>query len=1170
MYIPYLPQRSHTQSRPVWRAVVAIVMLAALLFPSTGSSATPVAQVAENLLGSDITVSPSTLAPGEKATVTVALRNTGSADAAADVTVVLPSELAYVDGSVTGGGNLQDGNVVWTGVPVAAHTSVPLTFQVTPAVQVSTNTVVTTVAAIMSEYLHLIRFAQITLVPSGPPPTPSPNLAGSYKSASQYTLAPGEVLTYTIKLINSGTANAVATVVDPVPTPVNYVADSVTGSGTYDLASKTLSWTDVAVPAGGDVSLSFAVTTTAAFETLVTNTATISVTGNGSFQRHTWVLLVPEPRPSDAIPPVVHSLTIAEQDVLTSPEVTLHISATDNVAVTQMRLREWQLTTAPFPHWELVSSTDWIPFQADYPWTLGSAAGTHFVGVWVRDAAHNTSLLDENAVDFASLLQPATRVSQGGSVPYLVYYEAGVDVSATLTSIDGTADLFVWYPRDYLGPDRTDNSVTFTTPRAGVYLFLVHGRTSATYDLSISPGGGAPSSAAMTAMTAAGQTETTLGANAVTTGNVSNPLVTSGLSPLGDLTAPADPSSLAGEYLVNSDITASQSTLAYGQVLTFTVTLRNTGDAGAVVSVTVVLSSALAYVPGSVTDGGSLQDGNVVWTGVPVAAHTSMPLSFQVTPAMQVSADTQVTTFAPIMSEHLHIIRWTTITLVPSPLPPGPNLTGSYKSASRDVVTAGQVLTYSIHLRNSGTIGAAADVTDAVPAHMTYVPGSVTGGGNYDPGTTMLSWSSINVAPGADVVLSFAVTVATVDVPTFVTNTATIAAGGGSFGRTAGVLLAPKLHRLAGSYKSASQNMLAPGETLTFTIKLINSGTEDALVDVTDPVPAELSYIPGSSGGSYNPGTKTLSWNDVTVPSKDEVSLSFAVTMAAQVNVRTKVINTATISVTGDSSFQRHAHVLLVPESVPTDDVPPVVHRLTIDAQDVLTSPTVTLHISATDNVAVTKMYLQEWYLATTPFPHWQVVHTSGWVPFQADYAWTLAAESGTHFVGVWVADGALNVSLLDRRAIDFASLLLPGETVPHHGLVPYLVRYSAGVSVNATLAPTSGDADLYVWYPGSLGLPDQKSTQPGTATDSVSFTTPRAGTYLFMVYGYSAATYNLSITSGGGPGLLAASQAMSSKPGELTSEPVLSQSGLDPLASTETTQTIQVIYLPMVFRNAP
>lgn len=380
---------------------------------------------------------------------------------------------------------------------------------------------------------------------------------------------------------------------------------------------------------------------------------------------------------------------------------------------------------------------------------------------------------------------------------------------------------------------------------------------------------------------------------------------------------------------------------------------------------------------------------------------------------------------------------------------------------------------------------------------------------------------------------------------------------------------------LSGSRKQASRFKLGPGETLTFTIRLHNSGTEAATATVTDQIPSQMTYVAGSvtGGGSYDPGTRTITWNNVAVPLGGDVLLTFDVT--ATVDTPTLVVNTAVITPQGKPAIERQAAVLLLPVAVDDDTVPPVVNSVTIDDQDVLTNRSVTLHISASDDVGVEKMYIREWQLATTPFPHWEVVRSTGWVDFDANPAWTLGAQNGVHFVAVWVADAGLNVSQLDRRALDYASLVLPGATVAHHGLVPYLVHYQAGTNVTATLSPSAGDADLYVWYPGSFLAPDQKSTNPGTATDQVQFSAPRTGTYLFVVHGYTAATYNLAISPAGGPQAwsatgvqaAAASPTATSKAGELTTEPVLTWTGLDPLGVAVPPVGPVSIYLPLIYR---
>ena len=151
--------------------------------------------------------------------------------------------------------------------------------------------------------------------------------------------------------------------------------------------------------------------------------------------------------------------------------------------------------------------------------------------------------------------------------------------------------------------------------------------------------------------------------------------------------------------------------------------------------------------------------------------------------------------------------------------------------------------------------------------------------------------------------------------------------------------------------------------------------------------------------------------------------------------------------------------------------------------------------------------------------------------------------------------------------------------------LVPYLVYYEAGTDVSASLMPSVGDADLYVWYPENFGPPDHASIAGGTTLETLSFTTPRAGIYLLLVYGAGATEYTLTVTPAGGPQAwplqqqqvivqqlpVSDAKAPTGATGEdktiLRTEPMLSQSGLDPLSEGETTTHTSAIYLPLVQR---
>jgi hypothetical protein len=70
----------------------------------------------------------------------------------------------------------------------------------------------------------------------------------------------------------------------------------------------------------------------------------------------------------------------------------------------------------------------------------------------------------------------------------------------------------------------------------------------------------------------------------------------------------------------------------------------------------------------------------------------------------------------------------------------------------------------------------------------------------------------------------------------------------------------------------------------------------------------------------------------------------------------------------------------------------------------------------------------------------------------------------------------------------------------------------SAGQLLSVTLQATTGDADLYVWGPGSSL--DAYSNASGTASDSTTLVAAKDGSYQIEVYGYQDATYGLAMTA--------------------------------------------------------
>jgi uncharacterized repeat protein (TIGR01451 family) len=502
-----------------------------------------------------------------------------------------------------------------------------------------------------------------------------------------------------------------------------------------------------------------------------------------------------------------------------------------------------------------------------------------------------------------------------------------------------------------------------------------------------------------------------------------------------------------------------------------------------------------------------------------------------------------------------------------------------YIEASQPTLTVGQKLTYSIHLINNSEKEANANVADVVPIELSYVTGSASNGGVYDPVHAVVTWDNVKVPGLGEVVVTFDVKPAVaVTQNTEVVNVASIqivdADGLGQFSHPfVAITLVPGTPQVLNAFKWASLRAVTPGQKLTFTIQIVNSAVEVASVNVTDPLPAELAFVEGSQSdnGIYDSNSRTISWRGIEVGKMSEKLLTFDVKPAMDsVTSPIEVVNIAVVT-KGTIELKPQVKIVIVPG--PLGNVPsrPEVSKVTIGDKDVLSDPNVILHTTATPDAKW--MFIREFSIKEVNGTQvWMVDHTSGWIAFEANHAWKLDSTSGVHFVSVDVADENLVRSWPSHKSFDFASLNLPNTVMEKPGLVPYLVYYEAGVNVNIELTPVTGNADLYVWYPWNFGSPDQSSELTGVAVDKTSFTTPKAGIYVILVNAVEPTTYNLSIQPAGGPNVVFAgadsqslNAAQASTNGAFTGEPLFSQIGLDPLGSAQAVTGPIFVRIPLV-----
>jgi uncharacterized repeat protein (TIGR01451 family) len=124
---------------------------------------------------------------------------------------------------------------------------------------------------------------------------------------------------------------------------------------------------------------------------------------------------------------------------------------------------------------------------------------------------------------------------------------------------------------------------------------------------------------------------------------------------------------------------------------------------------------------------------------------------------------------------------------------------------------------------------------------------------------------------------------------------------------------------LSTSRKRAAEPALDPGEVMTYTVALVNTGgLIDGVAHVTDTVPAGLSYVPGSLAATLGTGSDalapTLTWRAPLSVTR-RISITYRATATG--GVTGSLVNTATVSGAGIDPLTLRAAVI-VPRSAVT------------------------------------------------------------------------------------------------------------------------------------------------------------------------------------------------------------------------------------------------------------
>jgi len=860
------------------------------------------------------TKAASTDAPtlGEIVTYTIRVTNTGSVDAeGATVTDQLPTDTTYVSHTPPEA-TFSEGTLSWTG-DIAAGDSITLTLtaQVNEGLLDGTS-ITNTVEISHSRLAAPVSKAKVVQV------TGVPDHSASTKSVAQWVY-PGEQVVYTLSLVNRGTGVArEATLYDPMPDHVTY-AGGVTvtarygplpwvtvNPAVYNPLDDSLSWTGVitndafrririqfpvtvamtGVPTGTQIMNSASLEIPGLYTPTVTMVATATV--RSPLYQSSKTTAQTSPGPGDLI-----TYTIS---VVNSGPATYSARVTDTVP-THTSFYTVAATSGTFPVSDTVQGMVWTGDVAPGATELITYVVMVDSSVAYDTEINNTATINDGTGSVLSVSAPVATVqvpveASKTADPAGALYPGQMVTYTIMVHNIGESERRVWVT------DTLDANTVFHSQTGGVW---DGSHVIANPDLT-------PGEAYTITVKA------TVKASGLTASVITNTVeVNDGQNPVFQRTA-----SNPLQNLLSGTKAASHILPLQGDIITYTVTLVNNGPAGATdVSLTDVLPDGLSYggYVSSTTGVASAADSTISWTGtVPAGGTEIVTYTAQVArpwprlePITNTATVDENTGLAPIE-----------LTRTVYPLGSS-DLSASAKTVSPAVAEPGEVVTYTITLTNTGYVNESGVIlTDTIPADMTYVEGSVTGGATYSETANMITWEG-DVDYGSPVVISFQAMVSDdlALVGGSIVNTAWVSGSvTAPFERDA-TLTVGGVPVLAESSKEVTGPMpVVSGEYLTYTILLKNTGTGDATeVVLLDPIPAGTvfdSFVEKPAWVSFLGGKVQGADGTIAVRATETVTFKVLVTALSG----TRIENVATVQADGIDTFDLTAVVCGAPSSM--------------------------------------------------------------------------------------------------------------------------------------------------------------------------------------------------------------------------------------------------------------
>ncbi|SCC13493.1 DUF7507 domain-containing protein [Bacillus wiedmannii] len=367
---------------------------------------------------------------------------------------------------------------------------------------------------------------------------------------------------------------------------------------------------------------------------------------------------------------------------------------------------------------------------------------------------------------------------------------------------------------------------------------------------------------------------------------------------------------------LNSNKTVNLAFATVGDTLTYMITLNQTGNVAANdVIIQDMIPQGTTFIENSVIVNGDALPGVSPVSGIPIGtiivggnASASFQVSVTSIPTPNELNNKAITTFNYIVNPNNVPVTNTNTTNTVTTTVQNDNV---FAIKSVDVTNAlpGQTVTYTITITNSGNV-TIEDllVIDTAPVDTTFVTGSVTINGINQPNANPENGIALgNLAPNESTIITFQVTISPSTLQSAINNDASVSYTVTidpneppiTITKQTNTVTTTVVDPLVSIEKTADKSIVATGDTITFTLEVINHSPIPTIsTSVLDIIPSGTTFIENSVtiNGTPVPNVRPDTGINIGALPADGVSTITFKVLVTSIPSNNTIVNSATVT----------------------------------------------------------------------------------------------------------------------------------------------------------------------------------------------------------------------------------------------------------------------------------